>query len=123
MYRARRTLLIKFENDELDESPEIEKVLKEANTIMRMKRPMIDMEVFLKVMTGTHLTPLTQDIETLLPEPPLPSMFRPLFDALPSNLNPILTRKALTADFMRTVKEVEGEILLFLDQNVKATRT
>ena len=26
MYRARRTLLIKFENDELDESPDIEKV-------------------------------------------------------------------------------------------------
>lgn len=35
--RARRTLLIKFADDTLDESPEIEKVLREANTIMRMR--------------------------------------------------------------------------------------
>ena len=37
MYRARRTLLIKFADDSLDESVEIEKVLREANTIMRMR--------------------------------------------------------------------------------------
>jgi hypothetical protein len=41
MYRARRTLLVKFEDDSLDESEDIEKVLREANTIMRMKRPMV----------------------------------------------------------------------------------
>jgi hypothetical protein len=31
MYRARRTLLLKFDNDDLDESVAIEKVLREAN--------------------------------------------------------------------------------------------
>eukprot|EP01036_Dinobryon_divergens_P023719 gene23719-32100_t len=77
MYRARRTLLIKFENDELDESPDIEKVLREANTIMRMKRPMIEMEVTLKNMTGTHLTPLIQDIDVIFPDPPIPDVLKP----------------------------------------------
>jgi len=62
MYRARRTLLLKFENDAIDESSSIESVLKEANTIMRMKRPMVEMEVVLKELTGTHITPLTQNI-------------------------------------------------------------
>ena len=45
MYRARRTLLIQFENDSIDESKEIEAVLREAYTIMRMKRPLVEMEV------------------------------------------------------------------------------
>ena len=31
------------------------KVLREANTIMRMKRPMIEMEVTLKNMTGQYI--------------------------------------------------------------------
>lgn len=62
MYRARSTLLLKFENDSLDESEEIEDVLKEANTIMRMKRPMIEMDVEMKYLDGTHLTPLTQNL-------------------------------------------------------------
>ena len=34
----------------------------EANTIMRMKRPMIEMEVDLKLLKGSHITPLTQSI-------------------------------------------------------------
>ena len=59
MYRARRTLLIQFETNELDESPAIEKVLKEANTIMRMKRPMVEMDVERVVLSDTHITPLT----------------------------------------------------------------
>jgi hypothetical protein len=37
MYRARRTLLIKFENDALDESVEIEKVLKEVRIRVRVR--------------------------------------------------------------------------------------
>lgn len=62
MYRARKTLLLKFENDGIDESADIERVLREANTIMRMKRPMVEMEVELKVIKGTHITPLTQNV-------------------------------------------------------------
>ena len=67
MYRARRTLLLKFEDDTLDESLAIETTLREANTIMRMKRPMVEMEVELRILQGTHITPLAQ---TLLPPPP-----------------------------------------------------
>jgi hypothetical protein len=43
MYRARQTLVIKYNNDNIDESDDIVKVLREANTIMRMKRPMVEM--------------------------------------------------------------------------------
>ena len=62
MYRARSTLLLKFDNDSLDESEDIEQILKEANTIMRMKRPMVEMDVELRYLDGTHITPLTQNI-------------------------------------------------------------
>lgn len=70
---------------------------------------------------GTHLTPLTQDLDVLLPEPPLPETLRPLLALLPDALNPLKTRKSLSENFMRTVKEVEGEITLFLEENVKST--
>eukprot|EP01039_Chlorochromonas_danica_P008528 gene8528-9401_t len=69
MYRARRTLLVQFAEDTLDESKDLEKTLKEANTIMRMKRPLIDMEVDRRVLRGTHLTPVLQ-----LPVPPSTSL-------------------------------------------------
>ena len=105
MYRARRTLLIKFSDDSLDESEDIEKVLREANTIMRMKRPMVEMEVMLRLMTGTHITPLTQNI--LLDPPPNVPVPEVLLN------NPI--RQTLRTNFLRTVDEVVGEILSFLD--------
>lgn len=57
-YRARRTLLIQYENDPIDESPEIESILKEAETIMRMKRPMIQMDLQRIVLDGNHATPV-----------------------------------------------------------------
>jgi hypothetical protein len=60
MYRARKTLVIQFTSDTLDESLSVERTLKEANTIMRMKRPMVDMDVQLLTLQGTHLTPLLQ---------------------------------------------------------------
>ncbi len=82
MYRARRTLILKFENDALDDSMDLQKVkrsdyyaaiyliifyflahvsthllqvLKEANTIMRMKRPMVEMMVDFKELKGLSL--------------------------------------------------------------------
>lgn len=100
MYRARRTLLIKFTNDDLDESEEIEKVLREANTIMRMKRPMVEMEVVLKVMTGTHITPLTQNI-ILDPPPGAPDVLEDVRERFRSNL-------------LLTVNDVRDVVLEFL---------
>jgi len=100
MYRARRTLLIKFENDDLDESTEIEKVLREANTIMRMKRPMIEMEVEIKIMTGSHITPLTQNF-LLDPPPGVPDLIEPL-------------RARVRDNFLLTVNDVRDTIIGFL---------
>ena len=114
MYRARRTLLIKFENDELDESEEILKVLREANTIMRMKRPMVEMEVDLRVMTGTHVSPLTQNI--VFDTPKNVPILQPLLDindALTSSL-----RDEVRTNFLKTVNEVKSEILNFLDSSI-----
>ena len=60
MYRARRTLLLEFENDSIDESEELESVIQEAKDIMRLKRPMVKFDIRLEKITGTHITPLTQ---------------------------------------------------------------
>ena len=81
MYRARSTLLIKFNDDNLDESTDVEATLREANTIMRMKRPMVEMDVTLRDIDGTHLTPLSQ---TFIPGPPegLVDVLEPLRDQL-----------------------------------------
>ena len=57
-YRARRTLILEFENDGIDESEEIEQLLKEAESITRMKRPMVEIDVQRKVLEGGHATPL-----------------------------------------------------------------
>jgi len=57
-YRARRTLLIQYKNDGIDESEEVEELLKEAESIMRMKRPMVTMGIERKVLEGNHATPL-----------------------------------------------------------------
>ena len=111
-YRARKTLLIKFENDALDESEEVEKVLREANTIMRMKRPMIEMEVELKVMQGTHVTPLTQNV---LLDPPADA------PGLIAQLDVLKTvRQDARKNFLQTVDEVSGAIITFLSDSVGA---
>ncbi|CAM9434525.1 unnamed protein product [Chrysoparadoxa australica] len=62
MYRARRTLVVEFETDSIDESPRIKEVIGEGKTLLRMRRPMIDMGLRYEVITGTHVTPLTQNI-------------------------------------------------------------
>jgi hypothetical protein len=62
MYRARSTLLLQYTDDTLDESADLEEVLREANTIMRMRRPMVEMTVTRVSMRGTHITPLTPDL-------------------------------------------------------------
>lgn len=37
MYRARRTILIRFENDSIDESEEMKDIIQEGKTLLRMK--------------------------------------------------------------------------------------
>jgi len=56
-YRARRTLVIQYDNDPLDESEEVEALLREAETVMRNKRPMVDFDVQRTVLKGGHATP------------------------------------------------------------------
>jgi hypothetical protein len=105
MYRARSTLLIKFEDDSLDESVEAETTLREANTIMRMKRPMVEMDVALKVIQGTHLTPLSQ---TFLPGPPegVQDLLKPVRDGI--RASPLL----------KQTSEVREAILTFLGDSI-----
>ena len=100
MYRARSTLLLKFEDDTLDESIEIESTLREANTILRMKRPMVNLEVDLRVLSGTHLTPLSQ---TFIPGPP-----EGFEDALSD------VRQGLKKNVLQQANEVSRTILDFL---------
>jgi len=57
-YRARRTLIIEFADDAIDESNDLEQLLKEAESITRMRRPMIDVAVQRKTLQGGHATPL-----------------------------------------------------------------
>lgn len=73
MYRARRTLVIQFKQDTLDDSEDIASTLREANTIMRMKRPMVEMDVQLTQLDGTHLTPLVPQLKDISLPTPLPT--------------------------------------------------
>eukprot|EP00429_Kryptoperidinium_foliaceum_P005756 CAMPEP_0176024204 /NCGR_PEP_ID=MMETSP0120_2-20121206/11824_1 /TAXON_ID=160619 /ORGANISM="Kryptoperidinium foliaceum, Strain CCMP 1326" /LENGTH=434 /DNA_ID=CAMNT_0017357381 /DNA_START=93 /DNA_END=1398 /DNA_ORIENTATION=+ len=57
-YRARRTLIVEFSDDSIDESNELEQLLKEAESITRMRRPMVDVAVQRKILEGGHATPL-----------------------------------------------------------------
>lgn len=102
MYRARRTLLIKFENDAIDESDELEQVLREAKDIMRLKRPMIEFDLKTKTITGTHVTPLTQDV--FLPTPI-------------DDIDPLMpVRSAARSNFLKTVDGVNIELVEWLGE-------
>ena len=115
MYRARRTLVVQFAGDGLDESSEVQAVLREANTIMRMKRPMIEMEVQLKTLAGAHITPLTPNLlldvaaATALPIPDLLNPAR-----LPASAVPAAVQRA-----MRTIDDLRDEIIDFLTDSIK----
>ena len=57
-YRARQTLILGYEDDPIDESDEVEEVLREARSITRMRRPMIEIDLQRKVLGGGHAAPL-----------------------------------------------------------------
>ena len=72
-YRARRTLLVRYDSDPLDESLQLRELLQAACQVVRMKRPMIEFDVRLCVLPGGHAAPLlapplevAQRAETLL---------------------------------------------------------
>ena len=64
---------------------------------MRMKRPLINMDVQMETITGTHVTPLTQN---LFSDPP------PILDVL-NPLGPPI-RKLAKDQFLQTIKVREG---------------
>jgi len=57
-YRARRTLIIKYTEDNLDESDKMQELVKAAGQVIRMKRPMIDIDIRKVEIPGGHATPL-----------------------------------------------------------------
>ncbi|KAG7374639.1 DUF1350 domain containing protein [Nitzschia inconspicua] len=57
-YRARRTLILGYQDDPIDESDEVEEVLREALSITRMRRPMVEIDVQRKTLMGGHEAPL-----------------------------------------------------------------
>ena len=58
-YRARNTLVLQYEDDTLDESPEIEALLQAAGQVIRMKRPMVDIQVQRRTIADAgHAAPL-----------------------------------------------------------------
>ncbi|KAL7546054.1 hypothetical protein ACHAWF_009391 [Thalassiosira exigua] len=57
-YRCRRTLLVQFADDPLDESEVLEGYLREAESVMKTKRPMITVDLRRRELPGNHATPL-----------------------------------------------------------------
>jgi len=87
--------------------------LPEANTIMRMKRPMVEMEVQLVTMTGQHITPLTQNI--YLDAPKNVPLVQPLVDFNDALISPL--RSQLRDNFLQTVNQVRDHVLDFLRES------
>ena len=56
--RARRTLLVEYSDDPLDESGTLEELLDEARSVTRMKRPMVEIDLQRRVLDGGHAAPL-----------------------------------------------------------------
>ncbi|KAL7564475.1 hypothetical protein ACA910_001569 [Epithemia clementina (nom. ined.)] len=58
-YRARNTLILQYQDDTLDESKEIEALLQAAGQVIRMKRPMIEINVERRTIADAgHAAPL-----------------------------------------------------------------
>jgi hypothetical protein len=104
---ARRTLVIKFENDSIDESDEVKGSIQEGKTLLRMRRPMIDMDLRYEVMRGSHITPLTQNIFLDTP-----------FD----RVDPLLgVRTRARSNFLKTVNSVGILITEWLEEGLAKT--
>ena len=51
-------MILEFADDGIDESGELEELLKEAERLTRMRRPMVDIGVQRRILEGGHATPL-----------------------------------------------------------------
>lgn len=49
---------MEFTDDSIDETGDIEDLLKEAERIIRMKRPMVNIDLQRRKLQGSHVTPL-----------------------------------------------------------------
>lgn len=131
MYRARSTLLIKFDNDDLDDTPGLEKVLREANAMISKSAGSSDSNSFLvkqmdlevKVLKGTHITPLTQDFILDVP-PSVQQKIREsigfgaeIFAGEAAAFNPIRTQ--IRTELLKTIDEVASIVVEFLDRQIK----
>ncbi|CAM9818220.1 unnamed protein product, partial [Sphacelaria rigidula] len=97
MYRARRTIMIRFENDSIDESEAMKDVIQEGKTLLRMKRPLVDMELRYEIITGNHITPLTQNVFLSTPI---------------DNIDPLYgVRQSMKKEFLKTVNHL-GQLLV-----------
>ena len=57
-YRARRTLLVQYQDDPLDESDELQELLRAAAKVAAMKRPDVEIQVKRSNLKGGHAAPL-----------------------------------------------------------------
>lgn len=58
-YRARNTLILRYQDDPFDESDDIEELLQTAGKVIRMKRPMVQIDIQRRNLSGAgHATPL-----------------------------------------------------------------
>ena len=77
-------------------------VLQEAKDIMRLKRPMVAFDIRLETITGTHITPLTQDV--FVPTPL-------------DGVDPLMPlRSGIRSNFLQTVDDTQSTILRWLDE-------
>jgi hypothetical protein len=109
-YRARRTFIVRFENDAIDESPEIDGVLRDA-----VQQSNGTMEVAYKEIVGTHVTPLTQNVFVDPPWPTFGGQFGDMVgQTLPDPLSPL--RQEVRENFLQTVNEVKTSIADWLQR-------
>lgn len=74
---------------------------------MRMKRPLVSMDVRMESLGGSHITPLTQDV---FPEPPT------IVDLL-NPLGPPL-RKYAKDNFLQTIRTVQDLVGEWLEEGL-----
>jgi hypothetical protein len=104
-YRVNRTFIVQFENDAIDESPEIAGILRQASTDSGNQ-----MKVELKQIGGTHVTPLTQNVFVDPPEFQFGGQLN--YQTVQDPLSPI--RQQVRENFLQTVNEVKTLIVQFL---------
>eukprot|EP00600_Ochromonadales_sp_CCMP1393_P014399 CAMPEP_0175015346 /NCGR_PEP_ID=MMETSP0005-20121125/11118_1 /TAXON_ID=420556 /ORGANISM="Ochromonas sp., Strain CCMP1393" /LENGTH=823 /DNA_ID=CAMNT_0016272293 /DNA_START=55 /DNA_END=2523 /DNA_ORIENTATION=+ len=115
-YRAPYTLLLQFEGDESDQSEEMAAVLREADTIMRMRRnrPLDRMQVDVRTIRGEQITALTQNLLVDL------SPFSWVLSPSPATDRYNLLRNQVNKKFHNTVFHTQLEISAYMNASIAA---